>query len=92
MTTEFNPDDELVTIATLEGQPELLIIRSLLESAGIDCYSPAENEYRTKGRGPLYSKGIPLQVRASQADDAVALLKDAKAHPGSEEPHGDPNP
>lgn len=89
--TSDHPDD-LVTIATLDSQAEFLVIRSLLESAGIDCYSPFDDQYRTKGRGPLYSKGVPLQVRASQADDAIALLKDAEAHPTSAEPDGDNQP
>ena len=89
MDTEFQHDDELVTIAELDSQSELLVIRSLLESAGIDCFSPADNEYRGKGRGPLYSKGIPLQVRASQAEDAAALLKDAEAHSRTDEPEED---
>lgn len=80
--------DDLVTIATCESQSEFLVIRSLLESAGIECYSPNENQYRVKGRGPLYSKEIPVQVLASQAEEAIALLKDAEAHPKPESPEG----
>lgn len=91
MTTESQPDDELVTIAELDSQAEFMIIRTLLESADIDCSSPDFNQYHVKGRNPSYTV-IRVQVRASQADDAVALLKDAEAHPTPEEPHGDPNP
>ena len=89
-TPDIPPADDLVTIATLDNQAEFLVIRGLLESAGSDCYSPSQDEYRVKGRGPLYSTGIPLQVLASQAEDAVALLKDAEAHSaGTDEPDED---
>ena len=85
------PVDDLVTIAELDSPTEFLIIRTLLESAEIDCASPDFNEYHVKGRNPSYTT-IRVQVRASQADDAIALLKDAEAHPAAEEPDVDPQP
>jgi hypothetical protein len=91
MTNDLNHNDDLVTIAELDSQAEFLIIRSLLESADIECSSPDFNEYHVKGRNPSYTV-IRVQVHASDADDAVTLLKDAESHPGSEEPHGDPQP
>ena len=87
----FEPPEDLVTIAELDSQSEFMIIRSLLESAEIECSSPDFNDYHVKGRNPSYTV-IRLQVRASQADDAVAILRDAEAHPTPEEPHGNPNP
>ncbi len=82
--------EPLVTIAEVDKQAEFLIIRSLLESAGIECFSPDFNEYHVKGRNPSYTV-IRIQVPASQADDAVAVLKDAEAHPTSGDP-GDDSP
>lgn len=73
-------EDELVTIGEVDSQPEFLVIRSLLESAGIDCYSPNVAEYYVKGKNAPNAV-IPVQVRASQADDAIALIKDAAGHP-----------
>jgi hypothetical protein len=85
------PADELVTIAELDSQPEFLVIRSLLESAGIECSSPDLSEYHVKGRRPSYTV-IRIQVRASQADDAIALLKDAEANPGLTDSNDDNQP
>ncbi len=81
------PDEPLVTIAELDSQPEFLVIRTLLESAGIDCYSPNVTEYYVKGKHAPNAL-IPLQVPASQAEDAIALLKDAAAHPTPAEDNG----
>lgn len=75
-----SPNHDLVTIAEVDSQSEFLVVRSLLESAGIDCSSPDLSEYHIKGRRPSFTV-IRLQVHASQADDAVAVLKDAEAHP-----------
>jgi len=86
MTSDFDtPDvppapDDLVTIAELDSQAEFLVIRSLLESAGIECSSPNVADYYVKGKNAPNSV-ILLQVPASQADDAIALLKNAEAHP-----------
>jgi hypothetical protein len=85
------PAVELVTIAELDSQPEFLVIRSLLESAGIGCSSPDLSEYHVKGRRPSYTV-IRIQVRASQADDAIALLKDAEANPGLTDSNDDNQP
>jgi hypothetical protein len=85
------PAVELVTIAELDSQPEFLVIRSLLESAGIECSSPDLSEYHVKGRRPSYTV-IRIQVRASQADDAIALLKDAEANPGLTDSNDDNQP
>jgi len=90
MDPNFN-SDELVTIAEVDSQSEFLVIRSLLESAGIDCSSPDLSQYHIKGRRPSFTV-IRLQVHNSQADDAVAVLKDAEAHPISPEPDDENEP
>ncbi len=70
----FSNSDELVTIATLKNQAEYIVVRGLLESAGIECISPDDEELRSRGRAPLKSKGIRVQVLASQAEEARAFL------------------
>jgi hypothetical protein len=53
--------------------------------------SPDLSEYHVKGRRPSYTV-IRIQVRASQADDAIALLKDAEANPGLTDSNDDNQP
>lgn len=78
-------DDALVTIAEADSPAEFLVVRSLLESAGVECSSPDFADYYVKGKNASCGV-IRLQVRASQAEDAVAVLKDAEAHPIPTEP------
>ncbi len=85
----MNPEqEELVTVATADSHPEFLVIRSLLESAGIECASPDDNPYRAKGRDRYHYNAIRIQVPASQAEDAITVLKDAEAHPTATEENG----
>lgn len=83
-----SPDDVLVTIAEAESPAEFLVVRSLLESAGVECSSPDFADYYVKGKNAPGGV-IRLQVRAAQADDAVAVLKAAEAHPIPAEPDED---
>lgn len=77
--------DEPVTIAEVNSEPEFIVVRSLLESAGVECFSPDFADYYVKGKNT--SCGIiRVQVRASQANDAVSVLKAAEAHPIPAEP------
>jgi hypothetical protein len=70
-----------VTVAQLENQPEYLLARARLESAGIECFSPNEHIARIAGPMMLFTgeHRFVLQVRPEEADDALALLAD----PGS---------
>jgi hypothetical protein len=70
-----------VTVARLQSQPEYLLARARLESAGIECFSPNEHTARIAGAMLLFSRGdeFILQVRPEQAADARSLLAD----PGS---------
>lgn len=91
MTSDFEPNEDLVTIGEVDTATEFMIIRTLLESADIGCSSPDFNEYHVKGRNPSYTV-IRVQVPASQADDAIALLKDAESHPAPDDSDGDQQP
>lgn len=77
---DLSSTDDLVTIAEVDSQPEFFVVRSLLESAGIGCYSPNVAEYYVKGKHASHSV-ILIQVQATQVEDAIALLKEAEAHP-----------
>ncbi len=65
----------------LSNQPEYLLARARLESAGIECFSPNENTARIAGAMMLFSgeHRFILQVRPEQLEDAQRLLED----PGS---------
>lgn len=74
-TYSFSQPDELVTIATFESPTEVLFARSMLESAGIDCFVPDEHVHGATGG--LYTfalGGMRLQVPMSQVHEATILL------------------
>lgn len=65
-----------VTIATFHIEPEFLVTRTRLESAGIECFVLGENLFRIAGWNSPMLGGIELQVRESDVQDAVAILHD----------------
>jgi hypothetical protein len=65
----------LVTIAVFHSQPEFLLARTRLESADIECFAYDENMLRIGGWHSHVTSGIKLQVRESEAQDAVAILQ-----------------
>jgi hypothetical protein len=70
-------DEDLVTIAVFYSQPEFLLARTRLESADIECFAYDENMLRIGGWHSHLAGGIKLQVRRSEAQDAVAILHHA---------------
>jgi len=64
--------EKLVTVASFKSEPEFLVARSRLESAGIECF--ANNFYTFEFYGGVL--GVELQVRESDAKDALAVLED----------------
>ena len=80
-----HPDDErLVTIARFDNDAQFLLARTLLESAGIECFGRNEHALRLTGHihGFFGAHQIELQVREADAADARAVLE-------SESPLGD---
>ena len=67
--------EDLVTIAVFHSQPEFLLARSRLESADIECFAYDENMLRIGGWHSHVLGGIKLQVRQSEARDAMAVLQ-----------------
>lgn len=75
--------EELVTIRTFEQQSEYLIARGLLASAGIECFGGDEYSMRISSGAHMGigAHGTALQVRKSDAADALAIL-DARFEEG----------
>ena len=66
--------ESLVTVAAFHNEPEFLLARARLESAGIECFTQDENMLRIAGLHSHMLGGIKLQVRESDASDALAIL------------------
>lgn len=66
---------QLVTIATYHNDAEFLLARGRLESAGIECFAQDENMLRIAAWHSHVFGGIKLQVRDSDAQDALAILQ-----------------
>jgi hypothetical protein len=67
--------ETLVTIAVFHSQTEFLLARTRLESADIECFAYDENMLRIGGWHSHIFGGIKLQVRESEAQDALAVLR-----------------
>ena len=66
-----------ITVWTFSSANELAVIRARLESEGIECF--VKDEFTTLVQ-PLYSNaigGVKLQVKTSDVQAAVEVLKDA---------------
>jgi len=68
--------ESLITIATFFNQTEFLLARARLESANIECFAQNENMLRIAGWHSHILGGIKLQVRESDAQDAMTILRD----------------
>ncbi len=74
--------ETLITIATFYSEPEFLLARARLESADIECFAKDENMLRLAGWHSHILGGIKLQVRESDAQDALGILGQT-ASPGN---------
>lgn len=72
-------DEKLVTIGTFGNETEFLLARGRLEAAGIESFAQNENQFRMGLRAEGCSVWIVLQVRESDAQDALAILNDPGA-------------
>jgi Putative prokaryotic signal transducing protein len=66
----------LTTVATFHSEPDFLLARTRLESAGIECYVEGEHMFRIAGWHSHILGGIKLQVAESDAQDAAAILRE----------------
>ena len=67
--------EELVTVRTFSSSIDFEMVKSYLESCGIECFGKDENNNRAYINIP--DGGIKLQVRQEQSEEAVKLLFDA---------------
>ena len=64
--------NELVTIRTFSQSIDFEMVKSYLESCGIECFG--KNEIINRAYIDLVDGGIQLQVRTEQVEEAVKLL------------------
>jgi len=64
--------EKLVTIRTFSQSIDFEMVKSYLESCGIDCFG--KNEIINRAYIDLVDGGIQLQVPEVQAEDAIKLL------------------
>jgi len=64
--------ENLITIRTFSQSIDFEMVKSYLESCGIDCFG--RNEIINRAYINLVDGGIMLQVRPEQADEAIRLL------------------
>jgi hypothetical protein len=69
-------EPRLVTVAAFHSESEFLLARMRLESANIECFALNENMLRIGGWHAHIFGGIKLQVRESDAEDALAILRE----------------
>jgi hypothetical protein len=67
--------EELVTIRSFSQSIDFEMVKSYLESFGIECFG--QNEIINRAYINLVDGGIKLQVRPEQFEEAVKLLLEA---------------
>jgi hypothetical protein len=70
----FHPDDKLVIAHTAESASEAMVIRGLLESAGIHSPGSASSDPFPLNEPPEGSHGTEIFVRESQAAEAQRII------------------
>ena len=70
----FHPDDKLVIAHTAENVSEAMVIRGLLESAGIHSPGSASSDPFPLNEPPEGSHGTEIFVRESQAAEAQQII------------------
>lgn len=71
-----NLSNNLVTILTVSHAYELAVIRARLEAEGIECFVQDELTAQVNSFFSGAIGGVKLQVRKSNFEDAIAILKD----------------
>jgi hypothetical protein len=66
----------LITIKESHVEADLLVLKSILESAGIECY--LKNEYTTQIMTHMATFTVELQVSESDYEKALEILKETE--------------
>jgi hypothetical protein len=69
---------DLVIVARFSSRPEAVVAQSLLRSAGIETLMPDFNVLMAEFDPSMMESGWRLMVRADDAEDAHAILRDAQ--------------
>jgi hypothetical protein len=70
---DIQPDSAPVDFAEFDSEQEFLVVRALLESQGIECFSPMLiSAMKISKRS---EQGLTLQVREEDVDAARAILE-----------------
>lgn len=70
-------EDEFVEVTAYQTLGEVAVARSMLESAGIECFVPDQDMIRMAGvfSPVLGIAGYSLQVKTSDLQDATRILQ-----------------
>jgi hypothetical protein len=81
MAEKPEPAEELVKVFDTEQETEAMVVRGLLQSAGIDAYvqslDATQNIYPGVG-------GVIVVVREDQAKEASAIIDEFSKHPATD--------
>jgi hypothetical protein len=81
MAEKPEPAEELVKVFDTEQETEAMVVRGLLQSAGIDAYvqslDATQNIYPGVG-------GVVVVVREDQAKEASAIIEEFSKHPATD--------
>jgi hypothetical protein len=81
-TQPVSPNDELVEVFGSKEESEVMVVRGLLEAAGIECLvtSLEAPQDVLPGVG-----GLVVRVAADRADEARQIIEEERQHPLSED-------
>ena len=81
MPDKPEPLENLVKVFDTEQETEAMVVRGLLQSAGIDAYiqslDATQNIYPGVG-------GVTVMVREEQAENATAMIQEFRANPATD--------
>ena len=77
-----NPNEKLVKVFDTEQESEAMVVKGLLESAGIDADMTSLDAVQETFPGV---GGTIILVRAEQADDARKLIEEFRQSPSADE-------
>ena len=81
-TQPVSPNDELVEVFGSKEESEVLVVRGLLEAAGIECLVTALEAPQDVLPGV---GGMVIRVPADRAEEAREIIEEERQHPLSED-------
>jgi len=85
--SEIGDEEELVGVFDTHQESEAMVVRSLLQSAGIDALLSSREAQQDVLPGV---GGVVVRVRASQAEDARRIIADYRRDGGNDEIEPEP--